>query len=47
MQGARKLAHYVAREITRLLASRSALIGADHAIGTSLHRAHWPDQSCR
>ena len=35
MQGARKLAHYVAREITRLLASRSALIGADHAIGAS------------
>ena len=34
MQGA-LLAHYVAREITRLLAARSALIGADHAIGAS------------
>jgi len=53
--GARKLAHYVEREITRLLAARSAPI----ALRTNRQRptptrcpvsrrpVHWPDRSCR
>ena len=54
--GARKLAHYVEREITRLLAGRS---GADRAADrtgnarrqcacpASRRRGRWPDRSCR
>ena len=53
--GARKLAHYVEREITRLLAARSAPITLPtepatpdaNACPVSRRRGRWPDRSCR
>ena len=53
--GARKLAHYVEREITRLLAARSGPIALPtepatpdaNARPASRRRVRWPDRSCR
>ena len=53
--GARKLAHYVEREITRLLAARSGPIALPsepatpdaNALPASRRRARWRDRSCR
>ena len=53
--GARKLAHYVDREIKRLLANRALPVALPSDPGTpdanvgpaSLRRGRWPDRSCR
>jgi hypothetical protein len=53
--GARKLAHYVEREVTRLLAARSGPIAVPiepatpdaNVVPASRRRGRWPDRSCR